>query len=275
MTIIGLSVGKWVHKAGGGLIVITAMFCPKCGSSQPDELRFCKQCGANLGAVRVAVDRPEVAEKFDWSKTWIAEMFMSSEEAVRRAAEIERLQRKTPEAKKITEVQGPLPSINYVNDRIFEYGRKLERWREIDAQSASVELSQEDTETMINCFVDLQKVLDGYNQLRSDMLRINTSSSSLIVSGEEVMELQKSDISFLESVCGKLLAPSRDELVDWENREKEADLPQLETLIERYTSSGEYEEVVQVWQRIPGQQVDRAGRDQLVGVDRARLANSV
>jgi len=162
-----------------------------------------------------------------------------------------------PAAKKITEVQGPLPSMNYVNDRIFEYGRKLERWRDIDAQSASIELTQEDTETMINCFVDLQKVLDGYNQLRSDMLRLDTSSSSLIISGEEVMELQKSDISFLESICGKLLAPEQDELVDWENREEKADLPQLETLIERYTSSGEYEEVVQVWQRIPEQQVDR------------------
>lgn len=162
-----------------------------------------------------------------------------------------------PPEKTLTEVQGPLPPMSYVNDRIFEYGRKLERWRAIDAQSAAADLTQEDTEMMVNCFVDLQKVLDGYNQLRADMLRLNTSSASLIIGADQVMDLQKSDISFLESICGKLLAPEQGELVDWEQREENADLPQLETLIERYTGSKEYEEVVQVWQKIPEQQVDR------------------
>ncbi len=157
----------------------------------------------------------------------------------------------------LSQVQGPLPPMNYVNDRIFEYGRKLERWREIDAQSAALELNQQDTETMVNCFVDLQKVLDGYNQLRADMLQLNTSSSNLIISSEEILDLQKSDISFLESICGKLLAPEGDELVDWEHREDATDLPQLETLIERYTASREYEEVVQIWQKIPEQQIER------------------
>ncbi len=157
----------------------------------------------------------------------------------------------------LSQVQGPLPPMDYVNDRIFEYGRKLERWREIDTQSAALELNQQDTETMVNCFVDLQKVLDGYNQLRADMLQLNTSNSSLIISSEDVMDLQKSDISFLESICGKLLAPEGGELVDWEHREEASDLPQLETLIERYTGSREYEEVVQIWQKIPEQQIER------------------
>jgi tetratricopeptide (TPR) repeat protein len=155
-------------------------------------------------------------------------------------------------------VQGPLPSMGYVNDRIFEYGRKLERWKEMDAQSAGLELTQEDSQILVNCFVDLQNVLDGYNQLRSDMLRLDTSSSSsLIIGAKEVMDLQKSDISFLESRCGKLFAPEGDELVDWASREEDADLPQLETLIKRYMTSKEYEEVVKIWRQIPEQQRDR------------------
>jgi hypothetical protein len=81
------------------------MYCPKCGSTQPNDLRFCKQCGANLAAVRVAVERPEVAEKFDWSNTWVAEMFMSGEDAVRRAAEIERLQGLAPETRRQKEIK--------------------------------------------------------------------------------------------------------------------------------------------------------------------------
>jgi hypothetical protein len=76
---------------------VKGMFCPQCGSTQSDELRFCKSCGANLFAVRKAVTSPESVERFDWNKTWLAEMMRSGEENVKRAAEIERIQGITPE----------------------------------------------------------------------------------------------------------------------------------------------------------------------------------
>ena len=81
------------------------MFCPQCGSNQSDELKFCKVCGANLQAVRQAVATRESGEKIDWSKTWVAEMFMSSEEAVKRKAELERLQGITPDVKRYNEIK--------------------------------------------------------------------------------------------------------------------------------------------------------------------------
>lgn len=81
------------------------MYCPQCGSTQSDELRFCKNCGANMDAVRTALLSRETGEKFDWSKTWLAEMLMSGEESVKRAAAIERLQGKTPEVKRRNEIK--------------------------------------------------------------------------------------------------------------------------------------------------------------------------
>lgn len=81
------------------------MFCPQCGSNQSDELKFCKSCGANLLAVRKAVASPESVERFDWNKTWLAEMLMSGEESVKRAAEIERLQGITPETRRRNEIK--------------------------------------------------------------------------------------------------------------------------------------------------------------------------
>ena len=47
----------------------------------------------------------ETDEKFDWSKTWLAEMFMSGEDAVKQQAEIERLQGLTPELKRQREIK--------------------------------------------------------------------------------------------------------------------------------------------------------------------------
>jgi hypothetical protein len=80
------------------------MFCPQCGSTQGDDLKFCKLCGANLHAVRQAATR-DAGGNIDWSKTWVAEMFMSGEEAVRRKAELERLQGITPEVKRYNEIK--------------------------------------------------------------------------------------------------------------------------------------------------------------------------
>jgi len=98
------------------------MFCPKCGSSQSDELRFCKLCGANLFAVRQVVDNPEAVEKFDWSKTWVAELFMSPGEIKRRKEEMERQRGITPEMKRYTEIKaGVITSCVGIGLAIFLY----------------------------------------------------------------------------------------------------------------------------------------------------------
>ena len=81
------------------------MFCPQCGSQQSDELRFCKSCGANLYAVRQVVATRQTDEKFDWSKSWVAEMFLSEGERKRREAELEHQRGITPEVKRYNEIK--------------------------------------------------------------------------------------------------------------------------------------------------------------------------
>ncbi len=81
------------------------MYCPKCGGSQNEELKFCNFCGANLHAVRRVLDTREPDEKFDWSKTWVAEMFLSEDERKRRKKQLELQRGITPEVKRLTEVK--------------------------------------------------------------------------------------------------------------------------------------------------------------------------
>lgn len=82
------------------------MFCPKCGTNQSDDLKFCKTCGTNLQAVRLATEVREEGEKFDWGKTWVAEMFLSEAERKKRLQELERLSGITPEVKRYNEIKG-------------------------------------------------------------------------------------------------------------------------------------------------------------------------
>jgi hypothetical protein len=81
------------------------MLCPRCSSTQSDDVKFCKFCGANLQAVREALESREPGTKFDWSNTWVAEMFMSGEAQELRKQEMERRLGITPTVKRYREIK--------------------------------------------------------------------------------------------------------------------------------------------------------------------------
>jgi len=154
-------------------------------------------------------------------------------------------------------IEPEIPSLEYINDRIFEYGRKLERWKELDSKSMAKALEENETAEMVSCFRRLQNVVKGYSDLRSKVMLTESLPSPDRISDAAIFELQKNDIEFMESSCARLLASEDDVNVDWNQREEGADLSQLEILIERYSENREYEEVVQVWQKIPESQLKR------------------
>ncbi len=144
-----------------------------------------------------------------------------------------------------------------VKDRIFEYGRKLNRWKELDDQAIVMDLDEDASEEMVRCFRDLQKVLSGYNRIHEELLQQDFMDAGAEITSNEIMRLVQRDIVFLESSCGRLLKSGDGKGEGWEQRGEQADLPQIETLIERYAGSSEFEEVIQAWQKIPSHQLDR------------------
>jgi len=144
------------------------------------------------------------------------------------------------------------PPLTYINSRLYDYGKKLDRYKELDKQSLTANLSQEETEQMVNCFKDLRQIMDRYTTVQASALQGGGT-----VSGAEMMALQKSDIEFIESPCGKMLATTDDDRSVFGPRTKATDLSQLETVIERYTANKQYEEIVQTWLQVPAEQVDR------------------
>jgi hypothetical protein len=68
-------------------------------------MKFCKVCGANLEAVRLALTNPEAAKKFDSGNTWLAEMFQSGKAAELHKLEMERQMGITPEVKRYNEIK--------------------------------------------------------------------------------------------------------------------------------------------------------------------------
>jgi zinc-ribbon domain len=90
------------------------MFCPRCSAQASDEVKFCKNCGANLQSIREATTGSN-QDKFDWSQTWLADMVLTPEELDRRRGV-------TPEMKRIREIKaGVITTLVGVGVMIFLY----------------------------------------------------------------------------------------------------------------------------------------------------------
>lgn len=81
------------------------MFCPRCGSAQNDELKFCKSCGANLYAVRQVVDTRETNKQVSPGKPWYAEMAIYKDESKIRQEELDHRRGIAPEITRYKEIK--------------------------------------------------------------------------------------------------------------------------------------------------------------------------
>jgi len=81
------------------------MFCPRCGSTQDDTLKFCKSCGANLYAVRQVVDTRDTDKTRDVNKPWFAEMAIHDAESKRRQEELDHRRGIAPQVTRYNEIK--------------------------------------------------------------------------------------------------------------------------------------------------------------------------
>jgi hypothetical protein len=81
------------------------MFCPRCGSSQSEDLKFCTVCGGNLYAVRQVIDTRDVNGKIDRNKPWFADLAISDAQSKRRKEELDHRRGIAPEVRRYGEIK--------------------------------------------------------------------------------------------------------------------------------------------------------------------------
>ena len=143
-----------------------------------------------------------------------------------------------------------MPSVEYVTGRISEYNKKMDRWKERDSQAAVLRIPADESEKMVGCFLDLQKVLNGYNRLLDILLHQASMPANGTISAKEVFELQQSDIAFLGGFCGQMVA-DKPKGAGWAKSEELGKLSSAEVVIAQHAANGEFEELVQVWRQMP------------------------
>ncbi len=93
-----------------------------------------------------------------------------------------------PEVEEVTKNVDPsYPSLRYVNERILAYGRKLARWKELDKETAGMELPRKEVEKSVRCFREVQAMLDSYNAVRDKMIHVKKlDERTLAISTAEI-----------------------------------------------------------------------------------------
>lgn len=148
-------------------------------------------------------------------------------------------------------------TLGYINGRILEYGKKLELWKERDAQSAVATLDQQQTQIMIDCFRDLQRLVSGYQEMRDQFLQNATNSSMNSIKPDHVISIQMEDISFLEGRCGSLLDSPEDLGSGLSQISTTSNQGQIESVIAELYQNKAYQELAQFWSEIPSYQLER------------------
>ena len=150
-----------------------------------------------------------------------------------------------------------MPSVEYVTNRIFEYNKKLDRWKIRDSQIAVLQIPAAESEKMVGCFQDLQKVLGGYNRLHDILVQQASLPAGAPISAKEIYELQQSDIAFVDGFCGQAVAADQPKDAPWMKSEDSASLSPVEAVIAQHAANGKFEELVQVWKQMPGEMAVR------------------
>lgn len=140
------------------------MICPRCNSHQVDEVKFCKVCGANLQAVRQALEMREPDDKFNWTNTWVAEMFMSAEEHKRRRHMMEQARGITPAIKRYNEIKAGVITVSSgigIAAFLFLFFNMIIARGGVFSADASVILSTVWVAGLIPIFVGLGLIING------------------------------------------------------------------------------------------------------------------
>jgi len=108
-----------------------------------------------------------------------------------------------------SEIAGTMkpPALKAIDNRISEYNRKIAQWHELENAATTTGLDPDAVARLGGCYQDLQKILNGYNTLRTAVVLGDSSNvAENSVYSSRMQLLMQDDIQFLEGDCGGLLS---------------------------------------------------------------------
>ncbi|WP_456386186.1 hypothetical protein [Desulfolithobacter sp.] len=137
-----------------------------------------------------------------------------------------------------------MPVLALINDRIYAYEQKLEKWKEFSAQVEKLGLDSE-REKITSCQEQLQGIYVGYNGLHEVLLQEDRVDAARLLAARSLVELEKKDIEFLEGDCPALISGSGRATLKATTLSRT--LKEVRDAIDQAMSGDEYDEVIRLY----------------------------
>jgi hypothetical protein len=143
-----------------------------------------------------------------------------------------------------------LPLLTLVDDRIVAYEVKAEQWNTIIAEAATTKLDVEQQATLRDCQNQLTGILNGYNDLHQQLIGETNGQVADGYITERFLATERQDLNFLESPCQQIFM-SGQQTDGWVGGTRDMLLEEKEREMQEKMASGEYQQVVELYLRLP------------------------
>lgn len=143
-----------------------------------------------------------------------------------------------------------LSLLTLVDDRIVAYEGKVEQWDKIIAEASTVTLDMEQQDTMTACQRQLMGILNGYNELHRLLIGEGNGQTVDVPITQGFLVTERQDMNFLESTCQQIILSSQ-QAGGWVAVTRERLLEEKERELHDKMAAGEYQQVVELYARLP------------------------
>jgi len=143
-----------------------------------------------------------------------------------------------------------LPLLTLVDDRIVSYEGKVEQWEQFRAEALTVALGEEQRQKIDDCHARLLSILAGYNTLHARLINESSGGEGDASILEGFLAAERNDLAFLESDCQQRITAGS-QAGDWVAGTIERMLEVKEKEIADSMTSGEYQQVIELYSRLP------------------------
>ncbi|GAB4338412.1 MAG: hypothetical protein Kow0089_10340 [Desulfobulbaceae bacterium] len=143
-----------------------------------------------------------------------------------------------------------LPLLTLVDDRIVAYEERNREWEEFVAE-AEAALPDEELRTRINeCRERLTAILEQYNMLHELLIEASGQEGREEMAVSSFVAAEREDLAFLESGCREIVTGEQ-QGKGWVAQTRERLLAEKERELLDHMASGEYEQVVALYEALP------------------------
>ena len=143
-----------------------------------------------------------------------------------------------------------MPTLTFINDRLFSYDKKVASWQELLTESEGMDLTEEERRNLEECLGKINSIRAGYKTFHDQLLTRDKLVAAKLITSPAFFDLQKKDIDFLDGPCPRIPFAIAEQK-EAEPPPQVVELKESEAKIAELMDRKAYREVIELYRQLP------------------------